>query len=56
MESIEEINVKLNNENVKIDTVLEGKADINLSNEDGSFSAFYNPAQVYIYIHNKIGV
>lgn len=36
----------LKNENLNIDIVTEGKATVKLSNEDKSFSAFYNPAQV----------
>ena len=37
---------KLENKEVKLDEVTEGKVTVFLSNEDKSFSAFYNPAQV----------
>jgi hypothetical protein len=37
---------QLKNENIEIDIVTEGKATVRLSNDDKSFSAFYNPAQV----------
>jgi hypothetical protein len=35
------------------DIVVEGKATVRLSNEDKSFSAFYNPAQVRIHYFLK---
>ena len=36
----------LKNEDLQLDIVTEGKATVRLSNDDKSFSAFYNPAQV----------
>jgi hypothetical protein len=36
----------LKNEDLPLDIVTEGKATVRLSNDDKSFSAFYNPAQV----------
>lgn len=36
----------LKNENVRLDVVTEGKASVKLSNQDNTFSAFYNPSQV----------
>jgi hypothetical protein len=42
----EETIEKLENKEVKLDEVTEGKVTVYLSNEDKSFSAFYNPAQV----------
>jgi hypothetical protein len=36
--------------NVEMEEVTEGKATVRLANEDKSFSAFYNPAQVYYQI------
>jgi hypothetical protein len=44
-EIIEDI-PQLKNENIELDIVTEGKATVRLSNDDKSFSAFYNPAQV----------
>jgi hypothetical protein len=35
------------NKNINIDEVKEGKSTVLLSNKDKTFSAFYNPAQVY---------
>lgn len=37
---------ELNNQNISLDIVTEGKATVRLSNDDKTFSAFYNPAQV----------
>ena len=45
-----EVNNTLNdlkNEELKLEFVTEGKANVKLSNEDKSFSAFYNPAQEF---------
>jgi hypothetical protein len=36
----------IKNENLQLDKVTEGKATVRLSNDDNTFSAFYNPAQV----------
>jgi hypothetical protein len=44
-----EVNSEIENKNNlsnEQDVVIEGKARVKLSNEDKSFSAFYNPAQV----------
>ncbi len=35
---------------IQHDYVTEGKATVRLSNDDKSFSAFYNPAQVIKFI------
>lgn len=45
--SIIDINLPITNVNEKREFVTEGKATVKLSNEDNTFSAFYNPAQVY---------
>ena len=37
----------LKNVNEKREFVTEGKATVKLSNQDQTFSAFYNPAQVF---------
>ena len=36
----------INNTNLELDIVTEGKARIRLNNDDRTFSSFYNPAQV----------
>jgi hypothetical protein len=46
MESNIEVIEKLENKDIKLDEVTEGKVTVFLSNEDRTFSAFYNPAQV----------
>lgn len=38
------------NEEQKLEFVQEGKANVRLCNDDGTFSAFYNPAQVLIFL------
>ena len=40
------------NDGIELDMVTEGKATVRLSNDDKSFSAFYNPAQVRITFIN----
>jgi hypothetical protein len=42
---LDELN-HIKNEEIKIDIVTEGKATVRQSNDDKTFSAFYNPAQV----------
>ncbi len=44
--NIEEPTFEMKNENISLDVVSEGKATVRLSNDDKTFSAFYNPAQV----------
>lgn len=36
----------VNNETIQVEIITEGKATIRLCNDDKSFFAFYNPAQV----------
>jgi tRNA (guanine26-N2/guanine27-N2)-dimethyltransferase len=50
-EKIEIVTDKLENKELKVDEVTEGKVTVFLSNEDKSFSAFYNPAQVNVIIN-----
>ena len=46
IESNAESNIIFKDEKIKVDKVTEGKATVFLKNEENTFSAFYNPAQV----------
>ena len=41
---------EINNEIINQNTITEGKASVYLENKEKTFSAFYNPAQVYNHI------
>ena len=45
-----ETNLIFKDDKIKVEKVTEGKATVFLKNEENTFSAFYNPAQVYLYI------
>lgn len=43
--NMDNLEKKLENKEIKLKTVKEGKADIRQTNDSGTFSPFYNPAQ-----------
>jgi hypothetical protein len=49
-----DLNVIFKDEKIKTNKVTEGKATVHLTNDQNTFQAFYNPAQVIILLHRNL--